>query len=317
MIITAVNEDQAIQVSDRRLSGPGADPGVINKATFFTCRDAAMSVAFTGLATIRDFDASRWIVDALAECGGADHLLETTLLGVRERLSDVIWQLPVADPRHRALSFHFAGFVDRADPPLAFAAILSNVDHDATKEPAEIPTREFALQTFVEKRPVVGPQRMLLSGGVKVAVHPDDLEDLAEALLHRVPAEAIVARAIAVVRRAAARPAARDLIGRDCMSIVVPRDGSMATAGYHPNTRDPVSYAPNFVRSVGDGRADGRFVDFQMLELDDQGRPVPRGVPKVGRQAMPVRLGQEAQEVPRRDGELPGTWLHRGSGRSR
>jgi hypothetical protein len=59
-----------------------------------------------------------------------------------------------------------------------------------------------------------------------------------------------------VVRRAAKWPAARDLIGRDCMSIVVPRDGSMATANYHRDTRDPVSYAPNFVRSVGDGRAD-------------------------------------------------------------
>jgi hypothetical protein len=318
LIITAVNEDQAIQVSDRRLSRPGEDPDVINKATFFTCRDAAVSVAFTGLATIEDFNASRWIIDALAECGGVDHLLETTLLGVRKRLSDVIWQLPVADPRRRALSFHVAGFVDRADPPLAFAAVLSNVDHDATKEPAAIPTREFGLQTFVEKRPAVGPQRLLLSGGVKAAIHPDDLEDLANALLDRLPAEALVARAIALVRRAAQRPAARDLIGRDCMSIVVPRDGSMANTNYHPDTRDPVSYAPNFVRSVGDGRADVAIMDFQASELDDQGRPVPRGVPKVGRnKPCPLRLGQEVQEVPRRDGELPRTSHQRGTGRSR
>jgi len=283
LIITAVNEDQAIQVSDRRLSRLGEDPDVINKATFFACRDAAVSVAFTGLATIADFNASRWILDALAECGGADHLLETTLLGLRDRLSDVIWQLPIADPRRRALSFHVAGYVDRADPPLAFAAILSNIDHDATKEPAEIPTREFGLQTFVEKRPVVGPQRLLLSCGVKAAVHPGDLKDLANALLGRAPAEALVARTVAMVRRAAKRPAARGLIGRDCMSIVVPRDGSMATASYHPDTRDPVSYAPNFVRSVGDGRADVAIMDFQTSELDDQGQPVPRGVPKVGR----------------------------------
>jgi hypothetical protein len=67
------------------------------------------------------------------------------------------------------------------------------------------------------------------------------------------------------------------------MSIVVPRDGSMATASYHPETRDPVSYAPNFVRSVGDGRAEVAIIDFQTSELVDQGRPVPRGVPKVGR----------------------------------
>jgi hypothetical protein len=285
LLITAVTRDYAVQVADGRLTVRGAQPGdidTISKSTYLACADGVAGIAFTGLATATGFNTSQWTAAALSDAGAeADHRLVPTLEQFRQRLSNEIWKLPIAE-EDRRLTFHVGGFVHPDRPARGFAAILSNVDHDYPTSALDTPTREFSLQPFYadsDREDVA----LLLIGGVDAAVTTDEEERLYESAVNRVRAEAFVSRSVAVVRRASTRRAARGLIGRDCISLIVRRDGSAAESAYHPDGRDPRSHSAAFVRSVGDGHGEYAIWGYEEEHRDERGKPIPAAVPKVGR----------------------------------
>lgn len=286
LIVSAVNRDQAIQVSDRRLTSSGvvADDSY-NKATFFVCGDAVVSIGFSGVArTDRGFDFSEWLLGALSSCAPPDYTVDGTLHrlgGELERMAAREFaSLPAS---HRRLSVFAAGYAALDDPPLGYVGCLSNFEHDLDA-PLDLPTPEFTRHRIVERtNPRQAAVRCLLVGGATTGIQETDLAPLRGALDNGMSADVIVTRAIALIRRAANNPASRGLIGKDCMSIIVPANLGDALARYHPDRRDPTGYSPNFVRARGDGGLDMQISDAFTIGFDSGGNPVLPPWPKVGR----------------------------------
>jgi hypothetical protein len=57
LIVSLVNADQVIQISDRRISRPGVIvTEESNKAGVLSCADARFAFGYTGLANVGSFD---------------------------------------------------------------------------------------------------------------------------------------------------------------------------------------------------------------------------------------------------------------------
>ncbi len=73
LILTALSPQRVVQVSDRKLTHPGGRTATddANKAVIVYCDDGRFSVAYTGLAHVRDKDSrvlvrtDRWIADCM------------------------------------------------------------------------------------------------------------------------------------------------------------------------------------------------------------------------------------------------------------
>jgi hypothetical protein len=63
LIITVMSPYRIMQVSDRRLTLPGGKlyDDEANKAITVNCDDGYFSVAYTGLARLRDRDSREWV----------------------------------------------------------------------------------------------------------------------------------------------------------------------------------------------------------------------------------------------------------------
>jgi len=73
--IVGANKDQIIQVSDRRLTGlSGGDllQEDFGKVGHLLCDDASVLYCFTGLATIREFNTSTWLMETLQTASKKD-----------------------------------------------------------------------------------------------------------------------------------------------------------------------------------------------------------------------------------------------------
>jgi hypothetical protein len=86
LIITLANQQQAILISDRRLTSNGkVVDDESNKAAIFNCQDARLAVAFTGLARAGAFQTEFWLLESLVESAKPDYLMAQTIQRFCER----------------------------------------------------------------------------------------------------------------------------------------------------------------------------------------------------------------------------------------
>ena len=74
LILTLGNNDQLIQLSDRRVSGGGqvySDES--NKVGVLYCQDARLASGYTGLAWRNGFRTLDWLVDALSSAAALEY----------------------------------------------------------------------------------------------------------------------------------------------------------------------------------------------------------------------------------------------------
>jgi|SRR5882724_10067807 len=111
LILPMVNLQQAVLVTDRRLTRNGVlvnDES--NKAFVFVCRDARLTVAYTGLAELGNFLTRRWLPEALMESAAPDFLMGPTIERFKERATRDFAKLKVIKPSDKHLSVVFAGY---------------------------------------------------------------------------------------------------------------------------------------------------------------------------------------------------------------
>lgn len=136
LIITALSPYRIVQVSDRRLTlvnGRCCDDKAI-KAVVVHCDDAYFSVAYTGLAHLRDkrtrkwMRTDRWIAHSLHDLMQQPELRTAILLyrAFGAYAEETLTFTPVRRPEHRAISFVFSGFFVK-NWATAFVGILSNM----------------------------------------------------------------------------------------------------------------------------------------------------------------------------------------------
>jgi SEC-C motif len=257
IILSLINEDQAILVSDQKLSGsaPGTE---WTKSTFVTTSDGRFGLGLAGLATVGSFDISQWILETLIRCGPPDF----TSLGIIGRFAtaatDFFAQRSAirrVSPELRRLTLMFSGYLDGHSPPLAASAFVTNFQDWKTGTDSDTAWAKFDTRFENERRPNHGgPFSYIQRIGAWPAVNDADVAQLREMLEVRRPSRAIVECAVGIVRRMADRPEARNTIGKHAMSLIIPRDRRQhPTSEYHSLGASASSFMPHAVSVTGVG----------------------------------------------------------------
>jgi len=286
LILTLGNADQVIQVSDRRLSWNGQlKEDESSKAGLLTCLNARLAFGFTGIARMGSFCTRDWLLQALMDSMPPDCTAANVLERLRLRASETFRLDPslCKSPRKdRRLSIMFSGYLYHHEPPLQAFAILTNYQNFQTGQDEAEAWDEFSPPNFwYEKRPADGEPTFIQYVGNWRAITPQDRAAFRELLEARKPAQAIIGKAIELVRQMSDRPAAGNTIGKQLSAIQIPRDPKLSTAsGYHSIVNGYVTYLPDFVAMTPSGiwgTKDARLIKVGGLDAS------PSVVPKVGR----------------------------------
>lgn len=257
LIIAAGNQDQFIQVSDRRLTVNGviADDES-NKAIVLQCANARLAVGFTGLARIGTFNTGDWILSALNECGPPDYTAQSIIERFTGRATKdftEIKQLGGLSAEHSRLSIAFTGYLDHHDPPLGALAVVSNFHNLDTGIVSAGSCGHFECFFREEPRPHNGQLALFFPLGTLPPIPEADSRMLVDLVKSRKPARAIVGKLLDLFGKLADDATSRNVIGKQLNSIVLPRNRKLgAESGYHSEKVVAESYMPDQVYVVSD-----------------------------------------------------------------
>jgi hypothetical protein len=262
LIITAMSPYRVIQVSDRRLTLPGGKlhDDKANKAVTVRCDDAYFSVAYTGLARVRDKRTRTWISTDKWIANSLHDLMQQSGLGTAIELyrafgayaEETLCFTPAPLTR-KATTFVFAGFFVR-NWATAFVGILSNM---RTTEAGNIKVvRDFDTQQVWSPSPAMPYNELeLFVDGMVPAMASRDAT--AKAIHRRAGVvkrklereqrdsgnrddDAIAKELVKVVRMTNRHPEHGKYIGRDCMTVVI--NSETPTMTTHTYMEDSVEH---------------------------------------------------------------------------
>lgn len=284
LILTMINRDQAILVSDRRETwSDGSIDEESNKALVLLTKDARMVVGFTGLARAGHFRTDFWLPQVLAECGEPDYAVGRMIYRFRDKATAQFAKLRVRNASDKRLTVVFAGYVNDVEPPRAHVFRVSNfeIGDETPKDDAE---PEFNARYWREIRPSTEPYSAVFPSGITIGITSASLAALRGLVEQRKPAAASVGKAVELIREAASAGSSRGWIGKQCTSIVLPISAdSSVTAKYHTDHPTPTAYGPSFVRALGKEHGVWSIVNPESRTHPDPQRARVTQVPKVRR----------------------------------
>lgn len=281
LILSLTNTQSSILVSDRRLTY--ADGSIKTdeqtKLATLTCADGRFGVAFSGLAEYGGLRTESWLLDQLFKLGPPDFEARSILGRFREAASERWAKIKAADPAAKRTSFVFSGFDHSEDPPRAIAIKLSNWEGENVVY--DQPFDEFIETGIIERRPRRERSDLgaVLVSGMLNLIPDSEIAIFGRMLERRLTPDAIINRAVDAIRTASDDPTWGAAIGRQCLSLLVPRDASLDPwSRYHPMGESDVIYAANAVTSTPTFQGAIRGAEFRIT------RPPPLPVsPSVGR----------------------------------
>jgi len=123
---------------------------------------------------------------------------------------------------HKRLSIMFSGYLYHHSPPLAAYVIMTNFQDFVTQEDASRAWSSFKCTYWNEKKPRQKNFTLVQRVGFWPAMVTSDEALLRGLLSERKPAEAIVDKAVQLIREMADRPQAIGTIGKQLSSIILP-----------------------------------------------------------------------------------------------
>ncbi len=255
LIIAAGNSEQFIQVSDRRLTVNGVvNDDESNKAIVLNCANARLAIGFTGLAKFSSFNTRDWLLSTLNECGPPDYTAGNILNRFKDRATQDFQSLSALGglpQQNKRLSIMFTGYLYHHQPPLGALAILSNFQNIDTGVVSTEAWNHFKCFFREERRPNNGKISLFYSIGTLPPVDKNDLKKLTMLVKFGKPANAIVGKIVRMFHNLANRPEAKNMIGKQLNSIILPRDKTLsAESQYHSNTIKQESYLPDQIYVV-------------------------------------------------------------------
>jgi hypothetical protein len=221
LLLGRLNRRQAVLVSDRRLSVDGrVTEDESNKADVFVGADGRLAIAFTGLAKAGSFVTNRWLLGAFTDAAEPDYMTIPTIERVPKIATAQFKTLNARRPGDKCLSVLCAGYVYGADRPRGVLALISNYER-LDGQLLALPGSKFTLDIRVESVAESNPTAALVVG-MDRAVGDDDITSLRRLVVEDKPADAVVGKAVEVLRAAADSAEARNTIGKQCTSIVLP-----------------------------------------------------------------------------------------------
>jgi len=299
LILSLMNRRQAVVVSDRRLTIDGkVTEDESNKAAIFTCADARLAIAFTGLAKAGTFVANRWLLDAFAEAAEADYLAVPTINRVAKLATQRFRTLANSRPSAKCLSILCAGYTYDVDGPRGLVALISNFERLDRELPGPL-NSEFTAEWRIEKRDEADVSAALVFG-IPTAVSNQHMGELVRLAKEDRPADALIGKAVEVLRAAADSPNGMNLIGKQCTSIVLPSNAVEPwLVEYHSATKSYVLHGVSQVSARGPGLGIFEIADPER-RLHTDNMPVPLAGPKLGRNEPCWCGGKHPNGLPRK-----------------
>lgn len=235
LIVAMANDSIAVLVADRRVTqGRIVLDDEFNKVTVLVCRDARLSVAFTGLATYNDFNTSEWIANTLYEICKQTPEIHSVIAGLEARARTTFSALEAED---RRLTIVLCGFVYLGGVPEPRIYIMSNFEHEKYS-PGEFSTQNVGAlgQTLVE------------TAGQSSQLPRSTVETLYKLLAGSHPPAALVRYTVKHLQNAAKHAKSLNKIGERCTAAIVQNaiDTSITTT-YHTPRNANRAYGPNIV----------------------------------------------------------------------
>ena len=277
LIIAAGNPDQFIQVSDRRLtSNSVVHDDESNKAIVLNCSNARLSIGFTGLAKVGDFNTRDWILSTVNECGPPDYTAENILKRFTHRASkdfSELKQLNSLPLNHKRLSIMSTGYLYHHEPPLGALAVISNFQNIDSGAEYHEALGKFECFFREERRPNNGKMALFYTLGTFPPIPNADLSEIVNLVKEGKPARAIVAKLVGLIQELADNPKSRNVIGKNINSIVLPRNRELgAESGYHSTTIKAESYMPDQILVVSE-KLHLNVKDISIRPADPQSTP--------------------------------------------
>ncbi len=257
LIISSVNSEQAVLVSDRRVVCNGKPTNdEYNKAAVLVCRDARMVVGFTGIAQQGKFLTRQWLLETLAAAASPDYLIHSIIERFSARASEDIGKLRVNNPSDKRLSVVLTGYVYNESPPRCYSLLVSNFERFDEQDPPNLyPAEKFTVSFLRDKRPIETEAYGVLLAGCGQAVKKADIQIIETLLKQKKPAQAIVGKSVEAIRAAADSAAAKGFIGKQCTSIILPSEpNKQADVEYHTAVVSRKIFGPAVIEARGGDR---------------------------------------------------------------
>ena len=130
IIIALGNNNQMIQISDRRLSSKGKlVDDESNKAGVLFCDNARMTFGYTGLANFSGFSTMKWLLKALSESAAPDYTIGEILERLKTNATKTFAEhraLKTTSPGLKKLAVMFSGYLILDGEVRLGSATLSN-----------------------------------------------------------------------------------------------------------------------------------------------------------------------------------------------
>lgn len=276
--IALLNPREAVVVTDRRFADESGhvhdDEGP--KLTVFCCPDARMAVTYTGLASSGKFSTHRWLLQSLLDAAKPDLQIRPTMDRLGQIATRDIGKLGLPKVSCR-LSIILCGYYYAEPPPLGCYCRITNFEADDGTGAPE--ARDGFSVTCVRQKREAGPDfQGIWTSGVRSAVPPAGLVALQGLMAGGRPAQALVWKAVEVIRSAAASALSGGLIGQQCLSVIIPSDPRRKVlSGYHTSKLSYEMFMPSMVNAMSPQRMS--FITGFHLEAVSKTKPML--VPKV------------------------------------
>ena len=236
-----------IQVSDRRLTLDGQPwDDQSNKSVVFGCRDALLSITYTGLAYIADIPTDEWVTTIL-EANNAQHrdmgfAVDILCSGAARAFKE---DLPTADQASE-LTFLIAGWHWKGRRMQAYVWWITNCD--VRRRDLRLGT-DFVKGHFRSSRTArVGEGKGGFAIGARAAIDKKSWDEMSQQITGRQNPEPLIDSMINVIRKSSDHPQYGNLIGNDCMVVVLPRPGQGDVfAEYRALQGGPVTFTPRIL----------------------------------------------------------------------
>jgi hypothetical protein len=145
------------------------------------------------------------------------------------------------------------GYLYHHQPPLGSLAIISNYQNIDTGILSSEAWEDFRCFFREETRPHSRNIALFFHVGTLPLIREADSAKVVELVRARKPAAAIVGKLVQIFRRAAECPQGGSVIGKQLMSMILPRDrGREVQCGYHSDVVRQETYLPDQVLVVSD-----------------------------------------------------------------
>lgn len=283
LILTLGNNEQIIQISDRRLSCDGrVVDDESNKCGVLFCNNARMAFGYTGLARWKNFITRDWLLKALHDSAPPDFTIGETLERLKTNAMETFQSHPdlrKADKTVKRIALMFSGYINLDSKPRQGCAILSNYHDFANNSEFPEASDQFKISYSSATEGIEWPTLVQRAGNWH-AITDDIISEFRILLSKKKPAEAIIGKAIAVIIEIADNPKSQGAIGKQLTSITIPYDHTLSVAtNYYSQYTKPETYMPALVYLLPDQHFTVSNITSQPIEKN----ALPLSVPKVGK----------------------------------